>query len=426
MSRGAEEIGTFAPAKDEAGEIVSDAPIRVLHIITRMIVGGAQEHVLLSVEGLDRMKEYDAFLMSGIDKGREGELLSRARETTKLIIVPELGRSVNPFKDLVAFWKLYRSIRRGKFHIVHTHSSKAGVLGRMAARLAGTPVVVHTLHSLVFHDYQPWAVNRLWRLIKKICVPLTHHYTSVSRIISEKAVAAGVAKPENYSIIYSGMELDWFLNAKFDNEKIRNEFGIALDAPVVGKIARLFPLKGHNELMDAAPEIVRRVPNVRFFLIGDGILLEHLQERARGYGILENFVFAGLVDRERIPEMISVMDVVVHTSLREGLPRVLPQALAMGKPCVSFDIDGAPEVVIHDLTGYLVAPYDSAGLANHVAELLGDPELRKKMGDEGRKLVDPTFRTETMVNETARLYQTLIERYHERIKAFNKKYPQKS
>src|SRR5207237_9161545 len=129
---------------------------------------------------------------------------------------------------------------------------------------------------------------------------------------------------------------------------------------------RLFPLKGHDQLMDAAPDIVKRVPNVRFFLIGDGILLEHLQERARENGTLKNFVFAGLIDRTRIPEMISAMDVVVHTSLSDGLARVLPQALAMGKPCVSFDIDGAREVVINDKTGYLVEDYDSCGLADAI------------------------------------------------------------
>jgi glycosyltransferase involved in cell wall biosynthesis len=394
-------------------------PLRVLHIITRMIVGGAQENTLLTVEGLDKMPEYDVWLMSGLDHGREGELLTRARETTKLIIVPEMGRSINPLSDLKAFRKLYKLIKEGRYHIVHTHSSKAGVLGRIAAWMAGTPLVVHTLHSLVFHDYQPWLVNRTWRIIKKVCAPMTHHFISVSRIIAEKAIAAGVDKPEKFSTIYSGMELDWFLNAKFDSAKVREEFGIPQDAPVVGKIARLFPLKGHDELMDAAPEIVRRIPNVRFFLIGDGILLEKLQERARGYGILENFIFAGLIERERIPELISAMDVVVHTSLREGLARVLPQALAMGKPCVSFDIDGAPEVVINDRTGYLVAPYDSKGLAAGIAKILEDDDLRQKMGDEGRRLVDPPFRSETMVREISDVYQMLIKRFPERIAKFN-------
>ena len=394
-------------------------PIRVLHIITRMIVGGAQENTLLSVVGLDAMPEYDVTLMSGVDKGREGEMLSDARERCEVIVVPEMGRSINPFSDLQAFWKIYRLIKKGRYHIVHTHSSKAGVLGRVAAWLARTPLIVHTLHSLVFHDYQPWFINKSWRGIKKMCAPITDYYLSVSEIIVQKAVAAGVAEPERFRTVYSGMELDWFLNADFDKNAVRREFGIPEDAPVVGKIARLFPLKGHDQLMDAAPEIVKRVPNVRFFLIGDGVLLEPLQKRAKEYGILENFVFAGLVDREKIPEMISAMDVVVHTSLREGLARVLPQSLAMGKPCVSFDIDGAPEVVINDYTGYLVEAYDSVGLAESVNKILTNDELRKKMGENGRKHVDPMFREEKMVEDIHEVYQMLLEKYADRIKKFD-------
>ena len=173
--------------------------------------------------------------------------------------------------------------------------------------------------------------------------------------------------------------------------------------------------------MNAAPEIVRCVPTVRFFLIGDGMLQEHLKKRAETLGILGNFVFAGLIDRERIPEMIAAMDIVVHTSLREGLARVLPQALAMGKPCVSFDIDGAPEAVINGKTGYLVKPFDSIGLADAVNKLLVNPKVRKRMGEEGRKLVDPAFRTETMVRQISEVYEMLLKRYSERILTFNEK-----
>jgi len=397
----------------------SPPTIRVLHIITRMIVGGAQENTLLSVVGLDAMPEYDVTFISGIDKGREGELLSQARETTNLIVLPEMGRSINPLSDVTAFWKLYRLIKKGRYHIVHTHSSKAGVLGRLAAKLAGTPLIVHTLHSLVFHDYQPWIVNRAWRWTKKICAPATDFYISVSSVISEKAIAAGIAEPERFRTVYSGMELDWFLNAKFDADRVKREFGIPLDAPVVGKIARLFPLKGHDQLMDAAPEIVKRIPNVRFFLIGDGILLEHLQKRASEYGILDNFVFAGLIDRTRIPEMISAMDIVVHTSLREGLARVLPQALAMGKPCVAFDIDGAREVVINDKTGYLVEAFDSSGLADGIARLLEDEGLRREFGENGKRHVDPNFRAEKMVADISEVYQTLLKKHAKRIAEFD-------
>jgi glycosyltransferase involved in cell wall biosynthesis len=397
-------------------------PIRVLHVITRMIVGGAQENTLLSVEGLDKLPEYEVTLASGVDNGPEGELLTRARETTRLVIIPELGRDISPAADLAAFWKLYRLIKRGRYHIVHTHSSKAGVLGRVAAKLAGTPLIVHTLHSLVFHEYQPWAVNKTWRAIKKICAPMTDHFISVSSVIVEKAIAAGVDRPEKFCTIYSGMELDWFLQAQVDGRAVRREFGIPEGAPVVGKIARLFPLKGHDQLMDAAPEIVRRHPDVRFFLVGDGILYEHLRERARAAGILDNFVFAGLIDRERIPEMIAAMDVVVHTSLREGLARVLPQALAMGKPCVSFDIDGAPEVVIPEKTGYLVRPNDSAGLADSLSRLLADPDLRARMGEAGRRHVDPAFRAETMVRQIADVYEMLLARHPERVARFDRRH----
>jgi glycosyltransferase involved in cell wall biosynthesis len=387
-----------------------------------MIVGGAQENTLLSVEGLDQLPEYEVTLVSGVDHGPEGDLLERARHTTKLLIVPELGRNINPLGDLVAFWKLFRIIRQGRYHIVHTHSSKAGVLGRIAAKLAGTPLIVHTLHSLVFHEYQPWLVNRLWWLMKKLCAPITDYFISVSRVISQKALAAGIGRPEQYSTIYSGMELDWYLKAEVDPPAVRREFGIPAEALVVGKVARLFPLKGHDQLMDAASAIVAKHPTVRFFLIGDGILYDHLRARARALGILDNFVFAGLIPRERIPQMIAAMDVLVHTSLREGLARVLPQALAMGKPCVSFDIDGAPEVVLPDETGYLVAPSDAAGLAAAVSRLLDDAELRARMGEAGRKLVDPAFRAETMVQQIAAVYDKLREQHRARLARFHQRY----
>jgi glycosyltransferase involved in cell wall biosynthesis len=400
---------------------LNDWRIRVLHVITRMIVGGAQENTLLSVEGLGRLPRYEVTLCSGVDHGSEGELLSRARQTTRLVVVPELCRDVDPRADLVAFWKLYRLIRRERYLIVHTHSSKAGVLGRLAAWLAGTPLVVHTLHSLVFHDYQPWYVNRLLRGVKKACAPLTDHYISVSDVISRKAIAAGIARPDRFTTIYSGMELDWFLNAGHGGASVRRQLGIPPDAPVVGKIARLFPLKGHDQLLDAAGAVVRRHPGVRFLLVGDGILQQHLRERARSQGILDNFVFAGLVPRERIPAMISAMDLVVHTSLREGLARVLPQALAMGKPCVSFDIDGAPEVVIPDRTGYLVRPGDSAGLADALSRLIGDAPLRARLGEAGRRHVDPAFRAETMVRQIAGVYEVLLGRHAARVARFDRK-----
>jgi glycosyltransferase involved in cell wall biosynthesis len=175
--------------------------------------------------------------------------------------------------------------------------------------------------------------------------------------------------------------------------------------------------------MDAAPAVVARQPNVRFLLIGDGILQDRLRELAREAGIYDNFVFAGLVPRERIPEMLSAMDVLVHTSLREGLARVLPQALAMGVPCVAFDLDGAPEVVIDGETGFLARPGDDAGLAEAIVRLLRDPELRSQMGAAGRRWVDPRWRIDTMVDKIAELYLELVERKADAIARFERRMP---
>jgi glycosyltransferase involved in cell wall biosynthesis len=383
--------------------------MRVLHVITRMIVGGAQENTLLTVQGLDRLPEYEVTLVSGVDRGPEGSLLEQARKTVDLAVIPELARSINPAADWRTLVKLYRLIRRGRYHVVHTHSSKAGVLGRVAAKLAGTPIIVHTLHSLVFHDYQPRVVNRTWWAIKKACAPLTDHYISVADAISEKAIAEGIAPPERFSTVYSGMELDWFLSFNGDRAAIRRELGIPAKAPVVGKVARLFPLKGHEQLLDAAPRIAAAHPDVRFLLVGDGTLHDQVRARARAAGLEDQFVFTGLIPRERMPAMLAAMDVLVHTSLREGIARALPQALAMGIPCVSVDLDGAREVVVPGRTGYLVPPREPDALADAVAELLSDAALRTQMGRAGRELVDPAFRAAIMVDRIGALYQRLAE-----------------
>jgi glycosyltransferase involved in cell wall biosynthesis len=400
-----------------AGE--PESPIRVLHVITRMIVGGAQENTLLSVEGLNRLPGYEVTLASGVDRGPEGDMVARTRQTTDLVLVPELRRNVNPIAEMVALWKLYSLIKKGRYHIVHTHLAKAGVLGRVAAWLARTPIIVHGLHGLVFHEYQPWLVNRTWWAIQKLCGPITDHYISVSSVVSQKAIEAGIASSDDLTTIYSGMELDWFLNANVDPVSVRRQLNIPENAPVIGKIARMVDIKNHDALLDAAPEIITRHPDARFLLVGDGPLLEHLRSRAKQMGISDHVVFTGLVPRERIPEMLSVMNVLAHTALYEGLPRVLVQALAMGKPCVAYDADGAREVVVAGETGYLVRPGDTVSLVVALDKLLLDPQLRARMGEAGRRRVDPAFRAETMVQHIDTVYQSLIRRHANRLARVN-------
>ena len=337
-------------------------PIRVLHVITRLILGGAQENTLLTAIGQHRDPAFEVTLLVGVDDGPEGDLHAQARAAgVRLVVLPSLVRPIRPDKDLRAWWGLYRFMRRGRFDIVHTHSSKAGILGRLAARRAGVPIVVHTLHSLVFHEYQSAWKNRLYIALKRLCAPLCDVLISVNDKTTEGALAAGIGRPEQYITIYSGMNLDPFLAVReqLTPAEAKRRLGIPPDAPVVGKVARLFPLKGHNEFLAAAERISAARPDAWFLLVGHGILRAELEEITRRIGIWPRTVFAGLVAPDAVPVHMQAMDVVVHSSLREGIARVLPQAGAVGKPVVAFALDGAPEVIRHGVSGYLAPPRDT-------------------------------------------------------------------
>lgn len=391
-------------------------PIRVLHVITRMIVGGAQENTLLTVAGVAQAPGFAVDLASGVDDGAEGDMLGTARTTANTIVIPELRRNISPLADAVALWKLYRLMRRERYHIVHTHLAKAGVLGRIAAKMAGTPIVVHGLHGMVFNDYQPWVVNRAYWAAQRLIDPLTDHYVSVSAVVSDKAIESGIGKRSSHTAIYSGMELDWFVNSRVSATAARRRWGIPEDALVVGKVARMAPVKGYDRFLDAVPTILARHSETYFLLVGDGPLKSAIQSRTESMGVADRVITTGLVAREDIPEAIAAMDVMAHAALYEGLPRVIVQALASAKPVVAFDADGTREVVVSGETGFLIEPGDTIAFAAAVNTLLGDATLRAKLGEAGRRRVDPAFRVETMVADTQRLYETLVERHAKRLK----------
>ncbi|MDQ2654128.1 MAG: glycosyltransferase family 4 protein [Chloroflexota bacterium] len=382
----------------------------MLHVITRMIIGGAQENTLLTAAGIGQIPGYEVHLVSGVDTGTEGEMSASVPGISRFIVIPEMRRSVNPVADAIALWKLYRFMRREQFDIVHTHLAKAGILGRLAARMAGVPVVVHGLHGMVFNDYQSWIVNRAYWAAQRLVDPLTDHYVTVSTVVTDKAVDAGIGTPDNHTTVYSGMELDWFTASEIGPVEARLRWGIPASAKVVGTIARMVPVKGYDILFDTIPAILGRHPDSYFLLVGDGPLRDELLDRAARMGVAERVVFCGLVSREDIPGALAAMDLMAHPARYEGLPRVLVQALAMEKPCVAFDADGTREVVVSGETGYLIAPGDSAAFADAVNTLLSDPERRRAFGKAGRKRVDPAFRVETMVSETNRVYKELLQR----------------
>jgi glycosyltransferase involved in cell wall biosynthesis len=360
--------------------------MKVCHVITRLIVGGAQENTLATCQGLRRLG-YDCDLASGPQTGPEGSLTGDA------IIIDSLRREPNPWLDVRACQELYRLFRDGRYDIVHTHSGKAGIVGRLAARLANVPVVVHTIHGPSFYRHQNPIGNWIFRGLEQVAAEWTTQFVSVADAMTEQYQAAGITG--KFVTIHSGMNIDAFLRVKPSPEL------------VVGKVARFFPLKGHEYLFAAAPWIVAAVPNVKFLLIGDGILREQFERQAERMGLRDRFEFTGLVRPEEIPGYFARMSVLVHLSLREGLPRTLPQALACGRPVVAFDVDGSREVCRDGETGFLIRAEDSAGLAGAVIRLLQDKSLATRLGAKGREVVREEFSEELMVRRIHELYQRL-------------------
>ncbi len=384
----------------------SGRPLRVLHVITRLIVGGAQENTLLTAIGQHRLG-MEVSLLAGPDPGPEGDLHDAARKGgVALHILPRLVRPIRPVNDLIALFQLYRFMKRGGYDVVHTHSSKAGILGRIAARMAGVEIVVHTLHGLVFHPYQAAWKNSLYVRLKKIAAPLSDAIIAVSQKTIDGALAAGIGTPKQYVKIFSGVELEPFLNvsSRITVAEARRRLSIPETAPVVGKIARLFPLKGHDAFLQAAARIAAREPECRFLLVGDGILRRDLEEKARSLSIGDRTMFAGLVPPEEVALYIQAMDVVVHSSLREGIARVIPQAGAVGKPVVTYELDGAPEVVREGVSGFLVPPEDVEAIATRTLELLRDPALRSEMGSRGRAFAAEHYPAARMVEAINAVY----------------------
>ena len=378
--------------------------MKVVHVITRLVLGGAQENTLLTCEGL-RRRGHDVTLITGPALGPEGDLIKRANATgVPLRLVDELRRAVTPWRDLKSYCALKKLLCEIRPQIVHTHSSKAGIIGRRAAHAAGVPIIVHTIHGLPFFKCQSSAANWLYIALERRAALISDRIFCVADAMTEGAVAAGIAERSKFQTVYSGMEVEPFLDDSISSQDAKKELGIPPDAPVVGKIARLFHLKGHEDFLAAAARISKRFPSARFLIVGSGILHDKLIHLALSLGIVEKVTFAGLVPPDRIPFMVKAMDVLVHASYREGLARTLVQALLSARPVVSYDLDGAPEVVLPGKTGFLVAPGDIQGLADSVVSLLSDPKLRQRYGEQGRSLFAKTFGHETMTTQIENAY----------------------
>ncbi len=383
--------------------------MRVTHVITRLIVGGAQENTVASVLGLRQRHGLDVRLISGPTTGPEGSLESQFADTPdRLTVIPELVRPVKPWTDLRALWHLTRIFREQQPDIVHTHSGKAGVIGRLAARRANVPVIIHTIHGPSFGPFQGQFANLVFTAAERYAARSTTHFVTVANAMRDQYLAAGIGRPIQYTRIFSGFPLKAFLEASNDLT-LRESLGITPGDFVVGKIARLFELKGHDDLFAIAPALVQQYPNVKFLLVGDGIWRERFTQQAKSLGLEKNFIFTGLVPPTEVPRYVGIMDTLVHLSRREGLPRALPQALAAAKPVVAFDCDGASEICLDDETGFLVPAGDLAALQDRLLQLARNPDLRARLGQRGQTLVRAWFPVERMVDDLHALYVRLLK-----------------
>ena len=387
---------------------------KVLHVITRLILGGAQQNTMITTSRLDPEK-FAVTLVSGPQTGSEGEIIGEVRRRgVRLLILRDLVRELSPWRDLVVFVKLVRLMRSGAFSIVHTHSSKAGIIGRAAAKAAGVPVVVHTVHGWGFHD-RMWAPRRwLFVGLERWAAALSDKLIVVASVLKETGLRHGIGREDQYVTIYSGIDLGEFDRPQFDTARTKKELGLPAGVPVVGTVGRLSAQKNPDDLLAVVLKVVRQMPEVHFMIVGDGPLRGRVEESIRAMGISQNVLLTGI--RHDVPDLMAVLDVFVLTSLWEGLPRVIPQAMAAGKPVVCTNVDGNAEAVTHGLNGLLVPPKDPDALADALLQLLQNPGLAARMGHEGRRRA-ANFSAEKMVKDIEELYHCLLHKGADQIAA---------
>ncbi len=387
-------------------DIAGQNPIPVLHAITRLIVGGAQENTMYTAARLDKLR-YAVEILSGPQTGSEGSLIEEVRtHGVPLTILPDMLRQVSPLHDLKALIEMRRLMQRKRYTIVHTHSSKAGILGRLAARLAGVPVIVHTVHGWSFHDYMSPPARLVYVLLERWMASFSDALIAVTRQDIQKGVQYGIGKPGQYRLIHSAIPLDEFSPERFDGLSVRQELGIPAEAVVVGNVGRFSVQKNPLDWVRVASRVARERPKAWFLLVGDGPLRGQVEEMLRTEGLSGRTVLTGL--RRDIARVLSAMDIFLLTSLWEGLPRVLPQAMAMGIPVVANRADGTQEAIQDGETGYLCSPCDTATMARLCCELVIDPQKRKEMGQAGRHYAAREFDLTQMIVQITELYEELL------------------
>ncbi len=388
--------------------IKTNKKIRVLHIITRLIPGGADENTIQTVIGLDKSRFRIDLVVGGLS---DQDMIGRV-EGCRIIMIPELIREPAPGKDLKALWQLIRLVRSQRYHIVHTHTAKAGILGRLAAVIGRTPIIIHTLHGATFHRTMSAITALFYRLLERLAARVTDKLVTVGDNLRDIYVSAGIGKEEQYITIRSGFELARFKLSDAEialrRRKTRRELGLSDSAFVIGSASRLEPRKGQYYFLEAAQRLLQEYPSLHFILAGDGPSAQELQTLAHSLRISSQVHFLG--HRNDIEDVMASMDVFVLSSLWEGLPQVLVQAAALRKPIVCFDTEGACEVVHGGENGFVVPRGDVTAMTEALFYLVSHPQQARRMGAAGHRFVGDDYDKAVMVKRIEGLYHKLAKK----------------
>jgi glycosyltransferase involved in cell wall biosynthesis len=378
-----------------------------IHVIAKLELGGAQR---IAIETARRLRGYRNILVAGT----EGLLVEEALhlESVETRLLASLERRIDPFSDIASFLQIGRIISRevvrGAEVTVHSHGSKAGVLTRLAARRAGAHCVVHTIHGFAFHRYQPRVLRLFYILLERFCAKYCDALIAVSRATARKGLAERIGRPRQYFVINPAILESHLRESSVDVRQKRRELGIDEDSLVVGTVSCFKPQKAPLDFVEVARIVHEDLPAVQFVMVGGGVLAKAAEESILKNGLEGVFHLLGW--REDVPEIISVFDVFLLTSLWEGLPMVHAEAMARAKPIVATSVDGTPEVVLDGVNGFLAPAGDVKRMAERVTLLLGDTGLRTKMGKTGKSMVSPRFTMDRLVRDVASLYQNLLSR----------------
>jgi len=378
--------------------------INVLHIITRLDRGGSSEVLLLLAERLNK-EIFSTQIISGFTQEPQEDIETYIKRTgVKIEFIPDLCRELSPLKEIFALKKLYSAIKKVKPDIVHTHSSKAGILGRIAAALCNVPIIIHSPHGHVFYGYFGSFQNRLIVFIERVVALLTDRIINLTESGKRDHIELGISSPKKFVVIHCGIELEPFLKVNIERKEKLRHLGIPYDKTVVGTVSRLEPIKGQEYFIQACKLISLKRPDVIFVIVGGGSLENKLKKMAVDLDIDDRVYFLG--HRKDVPELMKLFEIFVLPSLNEGLGRVLVEAMTVGLPIIATKVGGISDVVLDGKTGLLVPPRDSHNLAESILKLLENKDLVQKMGEKGKARAN-IFDINKMVEKIEALYQLL-------------------